>query len=153
MRNLALIAGVFLIAAGLAACDRSQQAAPKPAPPEWIPIAATTDGGQVQFLPQSVTRDAAGGTTDIIIKITYPNLQTWTIDLPAYVEHKTFPAERVTMRFDCAAKRFAIVRREALAKDGSVKETIDPPIGAKESFKPIDPGGVASAAVSRACPA
>jgi hypothetical protein len=153
MRLLVLVAGAFVFGAGLAGCGKSEQGAPGAALPDWVPIASTTDGGQVQFQPQSIARDAVAATTDITIKITYPNLETWTIDLPAYVEHKTFAAERVRLRFDCAAKTFAIVRREALANDGSVKETITPPLGPKDSFKPIDPGGVASVAQSRACPA
>ena len=148
-RRTCLAAGAFVL--GAAACDKTPQGASPSRLPEWIAIASTGEGGQVQYLPRSIVRAVAAGTTDVTIRITYPNFETWTIDLPPYVEHKTFPAELVTLRFECAERRFAIVRRDALADDGSVKETISPPIPARDRFAPIVPGGIASAAEPAAC--
>ncbi len=146
MRKL-LTVGVLL--AALAACEPSK---PPVARDEWIPIANTTDGGQVLYRQDAIVRDANAGVSDITLKVTYPALETWIIDLPGYVEQKHLNAERVTLRFDCAAKRFAVVKREALDAGGDVKETVTPVVGGKETFLPIAPGGLAQLAVSRACP-
>ena len=119
---------------------------------EWITIAHTTDRGDVQFLPRSVARDSAQGTTDITLRITYPNLQTWVADLPAYTETTTFPVELVTVRFDCAAHSYAVVQREALDRAGAVREAVRPTVPGKTGFKAIVPGGLMEIAYPRACP-
>jgi hypothetical protein len=119
----------------------------------WIPIARTSEGGQVEYLPSSIRRGEADGTTDIAVKVTYPNWQMWTVDDPDTTGSITFVAERVQLRFDCPAKTFAIVQREALDKQGYVKHTINPPVPAKAAFAPVAPDGLASVAIARACPA
>jgi hypothetical protein len=132
----------------LAACNPLQT---KPAAEEWIPIANAPGGGEVMYKRETIVRDAAEGVADITAKITYPNPEIWTLDFPTYVEQKAVNAELVTLRFDCAAKRFALVRREALDADGEVKETIAPPVGGKETWRPVAPGGVAELTLPLAC--
>lgn len=145
MPRAAMLAIGALLSA--AACG---EAAP-PQTNQWIDVAHTGEGGQVQYLPSSVRKNA-DNTTDIVAKVAYPGWNTWTVETHDTVEQRTFSAERVTLRFDCGARAFAIVRREALDKNGYVKETIEPKAPSKTDFAPVQPGGLAAVVVARACP-
>ena len=135
------------IAALLAGCGRSEVAAGD----QWFKIANTADGGAVEYVPSSIKRNPADGTTDITVKVTYPDRQIWTVETKNAVEQRALSAERVTLRFNCAANAFTIVERLALDEKGYVKETINPPIPEKGKFTRVAPGGIASVAIDKAC--
>ena len=155
---------LFAAAALAAGCSQQQPetknaAAPQPAPAaspavtaastQWLQIAHDSNGGGVWVKPAFISTDATTGLTDVILKVDHGRPQALDSSDTA---SSLYRIERVTFRFNCANKTYAIAKREAINAKEDVLDTTEPKLDAA-SFKPVAPNGVSSVAVNQACPA
>jgi hypothetical protein len=157
---------LFTAAALLAGCSQPQsetqttaapEAAPAPAATspasaatsQWLQIAHEANGGGVWVNPALISTDPATGLTDVILKVDHGQQQA--LDASG-ASNTLYRIERVTFRFNCANKTYAVAKREAINAKEDVLDTTELKLDAS-SFKPVAPNGVSSVAVSQACPA
>lgn len=136
--------------------DAVSAAAPAPASPasattsQWLKVAhGGANGGGVWVNPSLITTDPATGLTDVVLKVDHGDPEV--LD-PKGAANSLYRIERVTFRFNCADKTYAIAKREALNKSDLVLDTTETKVE-PASFKPVAPSGVSSVAVNQACPA
>jgi hypothetical protein len=151
---------LFAVAALLAGCsepktDATQASAPAAAPgpasaakSQWLQIAHEANGGGVWVDPTLVKKDPTTGFTDVVLKVNHGQLQA--LDA-AGASNSLYRIERVTFRFNCANKTYAIAKREAINEREDVLDVTEPKLDAS-SYKEVAPKGVASVAVNQACP-
>jgi hypothetical protein len=116
---------------------------------QWLQIAHDSNGGGVWVKPAFISTDAATGLTDVILKVDHGRPQALDSSDTA---SSLYRIERVTFRFNCANKTYAIAKREAINAKEDVLDTTEPKLDAA-AFKPVAPNGVSSVAVNQACPA
>jgi|GEM_PF-1681211 hypothetical protein len=115
---------------------------------QWLQIAHEANGGGVWVNPALIKTDPASGLTDVVLKVNHGPLQA----LDAAGSSETlYRLERVTFRFNCANKTYAIAKREAINEKEDVLDTTEPKLDAS-SYKEVAPKGVSSVAVNQACP-
>jgi hypothetical protein len=151
----------WLIGAGLVALSACSQPAPPagsqagsiaPAPvaSQWLMIARTdSKGGGIYVDPTLKHVDPATGLSDVTLKVVKGDLNA--IDAEGGSTASLYREELVTFRFDCAKRSYALVKREAINKQGAVIDTTAPEI-TPASYREVAPGGVASVAQGQACP-
>lgn len=115
---------------------------------QWLSIARDANGGGVWVNPALIKTDPATNLTDVVLKVDHG--QPTTLD-PAGASTSLYRIERVTFRFDCAAKTYAIAKREAINAEEVVLDTTTPALDAA-AYKPVAANGVSSVAVNQACP-
>ncbi len=157
---------LFAAAALLAGCSQPQsetqtaaapEAAPAPAATspasgatsQWLQIAHEANGGGVWVNPALISTDPATGLTDVILKVDHGQQQALDASGAA---NTLYRVERVTFRFNCTNKTYAVAKREAINAKEDVIDTTDLKLDAS-SYKPVAPNGVSSVAVNQACPA
>lgn len=147
-------AGSALLA--LAACSQpspssSGQAGAAPAQPvsQWLMVAHTDNqGGGVYVDPSLRKIDPATGFSDVTLKIIRGSAPALNAEGGG---ESLYRNEIVTYRFNCAARTYAFVKREAINAKGDVLDTTTPEIN-DAAYKDVAPGGVATVALSQACP-
>lgn len=152
---------LFAAAAVLAGCSEPKSETPEAAAPatapaasapaaasQWLQIAHEANGGGVWVNPAMIRTDPATGLTDVILKVDHGQLQALDV---AGAGESLYRLERVTFRFNCANKTYAIAKREAINQNEQVLDTTEPALDAS-SFKEVAPKGVSSVAVKQACP-
>lgn len=155
MRKILFAAAIMLAGCSEPKTETPENASPSAAPAptaaptsQWLQIAHEANGGGVWVNPALISTDPATGLTDVILKVDHGKLQA--LDA-AGAGDSLYRLERVTFRFNCANKTYAIAKREAINQNEQVLDTTEPTLDAS-SYKEVAPKGVASVAVNQACP-
>lgn len=115
--------------------------------PQWVPIANTSDGGNISYDLKGLKKPAEG-VVDILLRITHGTPQKTTIDEPTVVRKVAYSQELVRLRYRCATQEFAIIGREIQDENAKPVLREDTPTAA---FAPIKGNGMATVAYNPAC--
>ncbi len=160
MKSWFIVASLLAPMLVLSACSQaeapaSQQAAAPAAVPagvksQWLLIAHTdSKGGGIYVDPTLKRVDPATGLSDVTLKVVHGDFNE--LDATSGdTATSPYREEKVTFRFNCAKKTYALVKREGLNKNGDVIATTAEAI-TDASYREAAPGGVASVAQGQAC--